>query len=224
MVAQCTLAKHETAEMRRTWVDAWQPTERRQLGLGDAAAMWWWRCVWQRRLVVATEEIGVVSLVLSSMVGGGTEMSRVGFGGADRGCGDTVLKAEIGGCTETVDEPEIGGGTKETGEAELLVKIGGGAEETGEKGDEWRSGEWRRQLAGWEGGCGVRRATAEWAMRSGRRVGARAPGDDGGSDVHRRDGRENWRRRWISRSEGKCDYFRGAGVREGGCYSRRQIS
>ncbi|BAS91459.1 Os04g0661500 [Oryza sativa Japonica Group] len=210
--------------MRRTWVDAWQPTEWRQLGLGDAAVMWWWRCVWQRRLVVATEEIGVVSLVLSSMVGGGTEMSRVGFSGADRGCGDTVLKAEIGGCTETVDEPEIGGGTEETGEAEFLVEIGGGAEETGEKGDEWRSGEWRRQLAGWEGGYGVRRATAEWAMRSGRRVGARAPGDDGGGDVHRRDGRENWRRRWISRSEGKCDYFRGAGVWEGGCYSRRQIS
>uniref|UniRef100_A0A0D3FYN8 DUF834 domain-containing protein n=2 Tax=Oryza TaxID=4527 RepID=A0A0D3FYN8_9ORYZ len=107
--------------------------------------MWWWRCVWQCRLVVVTEEIGVVSLVLSSTVGGGTEMSRVGFGGADRGWGDTVLKAEIGGCTETVDEPEIGGGT----------------EETGEKGDELRSGEWRRQLAGWEGGCGVRRTTAE---------------------------------------------------------------
>ncbi|EEC77757.1 hypothetical protein OsI_16893 [Oryza sativa Indica Group] len=110
-----------------------------------------------------------------------------------------------------VDEPKIGGGTEETGEAEFLVEIGGGAEETGEKGDERRSGEWRRQLAGWEGGCGVRRATAEWAMRSGRRVGARAPGDDGGGDVHRRDGRENWRRRWISRSEGKCDDFGGTG-------------
>uniref|UniRef100_A0A0D9ZNW8 DUF834 domain-containing protein n=1 Tax=Oryza glumipatula TaxID=40148 RepID=A0A0D9ZNW8_9ORYZ len=123
--------------------------------------MWWWRCVWQCRLVVATEEIGVVSLVLSSTVGGGMEMSRVGFGGADRGWGDTVLKAEIGGCTETVDEPEIGGGTEETGEAEFPVKIRGGAEETSEKGDERWSGEWRRQLAGWEGGCGVRRATAE---------------------------------------------------------------
>jgi hypothetical protein len=33
-------------------------------------------------LVVAMEEIGVVSLVLSSTVGGGMEMSRVGFGGA----------------------------------------------------------------------------------------------------------------------------------------------
>nr|CAH67066.1 H0112G12.11 [Oryza sativa] len=178
----------------------------------------------------------VVAVCVAAPVGSGHGGDRRGVTGVvldgrwrhgdveDRGCGDTVLKAEIGGCTETVDEPEIGGGTEETGEAEFLVEIGGGAEETGEKGDEWRSGEWRRQLAGWEGGCGVRRATTEWTMRSRRRVGARAPGDDRSGDMHKRDGRENWRRRWISRSEGKCDYFRGAGVREGGCYSRRQIS